>query len=252
MSLECQVLQVALTVIATMTSSLLTPVKISSEDIEYMGVKRREEANEPEEVVTIKDEDDRKPAAVDKFNTTQDDVSPLPVEVVPDLELVEGLVATKHSLHEDEVLMDSDARQRTIVSFRLNEISFAAAFAAHDDRTISSSSGPTDIMASIDPDLVERLNLALATGKDLELHLILDVIPTASEDEEEDPDAMLIQVGPSDWSLSDDDDWWVLDTGCTVHSKKTMKGGMNIRSLRGKDVVAFDGRDMPIMNKFVP
>ena len=159
--------------------------------------------------MAIKDEQDKKPAAVDKKKIRKDDFNPTPVEVVPDLELVEGLMATEHSLQVDEVLMDGDARHRTIVSYRLHEISFAAAFAAQDDRSLSSSSGPTDIMANVDPDLVERLNLALATGNDHELDLILGVIPTASEDEDENADVMLIQVGPSDWKLSaqDDEDW---------------------------------------------
>ena len=225
----------------------------SSDDIKYMTVRRRGEANKTETVITIEDEEeDTKPAAIDESKTTPDEENPPPTEVIPDLELVEGLMATEHSLQDDEVLIDGDARHRTIVSFRLDEISFAAAFAAHDERSIGSSSGPMDLMANIDPELVERLNLALATGNDQDLNLMLGVIPTASNDEEDDPETMLMQVGSCDWTLTalDDDTWWVLDTGCTVHSKKTVQGGFNIRPLRGQDVVAFDGRAMPIMNKF--
>ena len=108
-------------------------------------------------------------------------------------------------------------------------------------------------MEHVDPDLVARIDLALATRDQEELDLLLGVLIVASmrtSDDETNETALVSGDPHLTLSALEDDTMIVLDTGCTVLTKRNMKGGFNIRTVKKQEVVAFDGRAMQIIHKF--
>ena len=145
--------------------------------------------------------------------------------------------------------MDPEDRDRAIVSYRLDEIATAAAYDLHDAWS-EDSSDPVAIMEHVDPELVERIDLALETNDQEDLDLLLGVPHTAPDGDAADEAALIMQAPPMSLAALDDDDLLVLDTGYTVHTKKSLKGAMNIQPVKQRNVVAFDGRAMPIKHRF--
>ena len=84
--------------------------------------------------------------------------------------------------------------------------------------------------------------MAIETNDQEDLDLLLGVPHTAP--------ALATMAPPLFLSALDNDELLVLDTGCTVHTKKTMRSGFNIRPVKQRNVVAFDGRAMPIKHRF--
>lgn len=153
-------------------------------------------------------------------------------------------MATNDDLAEGERLMDPEDRDRAVVAYRLDEIEVAAAYDA-DDAWSHDSSDPVAIMEHVDPDLVTRIDMALETGDNEDLDLLFGVPTATTMRPSEDPsNETALMSGGKHLTLSalEDDTLIVLDTGCTIHTKKNMNGGFNVRPVTKQEVVAFDGR----------
>ena len=74
--------------------------------------------------------------------------------------------------------------------------------------------------------------------------------PSVPGEADDDETALIVDETTLSLSALDDHELLVLDTGCTVHTKRNMRGGFNIRPVKQKNVVTFDGRAMPIKHKF--
>ena len=198
-------------------------------------------------VKTAKADMDSKPAAI--VDLSESSSTPVDewtyVQIIPELGMFDALLATDRDLQEGELLMDPEDRDRTIVAYRLDEIAVAAAYDANDAWP-ADSSDPVAIMEHIDPKLVRRIDLVIETQDQEDLDLLLGVTNAAPGRHDGGDDEIALMQGGSPLTLSalDDDTMFVLDTGCTVHTKKNMRGGFNIRTVKQQDVVAFDGRAM--------
>ena len=148
--------------------------------------------------------------------------------------------------------MDPDDRDRAIVAYRLDEITVVAAYDA-DDAWSADSSDPVAIMEHVDPELVAHIDMAIETRDQEELDLLLGVqIMASASTSDAHTNETALMLGDPHLTLSalEDDTVIVLDTGCTVHTKRNVKGGFHIRTVAKQEVVAFDGRAMQIHHKF--
>ena len=101
--------------------------------------------------------------------------------------------------------MDPEDRDRVIVSYRLDEIATAAAYDLHDAWS-QDSSDPVAIMEHVDPELVERIDLAIETNDQEDLDLLLGVPHTASEGDDADETALAMLSAPLPLSVLHNDD----------------------------------------------
>ena len=219
------------------SDSDLFPSDSSDDEVAYVKTKKVDMDSKPADIVNLCEE------------TPTPDMARTLEQNVPALELIESLQATDSDLADIEILMDPEDRDRAIISYRLDEIAVAAAYDLHG-AWIQDSSDPVAIMEHVDPELVERIDLAIETNDQEDLDLLLGVPHTASGGYDADETALVMQASPLPLSELDDDDLLVLDTGCTVHTKRSMSGGFNIRPVKKRNVVAFDGRAMPIRHRF--